>query len=140
LTVSQRRARNRVALILGVGVVTAALGIVAYEFDILKSYELKTVDARFAIRGSTGTPDDVVNVLIDDVTFNELRRPDGRKVQWPYPRRLHAGVISEVAKGKPAAILYDVQFTEPTNAVDDNALILAAQKAGNVVFATTEVD
>ena len=140
LTASQRRARNRVALILGVGVVTAALGIVAYEFDILKSYELKTVDARFAIRGSTGTPDDVVNVLIDDVTFNELRRPDGRKVQWPYPRRLHAGVISEVAKGKPAAILYDVQFTEPTNAVDDNALILAAQKAGNVVFATTEVD
>ena len=35
-------------------------------------------------------------------------------------------------------IAYDVQFTEPTDAVDDNALINAIARARNVVLATTE--
>ena len=137
VSVSQKRARTRVALILAVGVVTAGLVVLGYEFHVLRSYELKTVDARFAVRGSTGTPKDVVNVLIDDVTFSNLRLT-GKQVRWPYPRRLHARVINRIEAAHPRALAVDIQFTEPTDGIDDNALIHAAQNAHHPVFSSTE--
>jgi adenylate cyclase len=132
--VRERRARFRVGLFAIVGLVTVSLGLGAYFGHALRSFELKSVDARFSIRGSQGPPSDVVAVMIDDVTFDTLR------VQWPFPRRLHARVIDNIAKGRPAAIAYDVQFTEQTNPVDDNALITSVARAGNLVLAATEVD
>jgi adenylate cyclase len=42
--------------------------------------------------------------------------------------------------GGAKVIAYDVQFTEPTDAADDNALIEAVARAGNLVLAATEVN
>src|SRR5919204_3946977 len=141
-SVAQRRASTRVALILAVGVVTAGLVVLAYAFHVLRSYELKTIDTRFAIRGATGTPKEVVNVLIDDKTFTDLRYASGPnkglQVHFPFPRRFYAAVINRIEAAKPRALSMDVQFTEPTDALDDNALILAASRAHHPVFAATE--
>jgi adenylate cyclase len=50
-------------------------------------------------------------------------------------------VIDRLAKAGVTAIAYDVQFTEPSeDPTEDNALIEATGRAGNVVFSTTEVD
>src|SRR4051812_44049663 len=91
------------------------------------------------MRGGRGARSGIVVVQIDDVTFNDLRNTD-RRAQWPFPRRYHARVIDQVAKGHPKAIAIDIQFTERTNDVDDDALVNAVGKAGNVVLSTTEVD
>ena len=104
--------------------------------------ELATVDARFAVRGETAPPRDLLVVAIDDVTFDEL--PDG-KDRFPFDRHLFAKVLDVVAAGRPRAIVYDVQFTEQQGDSDkdiaaDNALIEAARAAGGVVFSSTEVD
>jgi hypothetical protein len=37
-------------------------------------------------------------------------------------------------------IAYDIQFTEPTEDVEDNLLIEAVERVGRVVLAATEVD
>ena len=134
-----RRARVRIGLFVGVGVASACVGLGAYGIHLLRSLELHAVDARFAIRGSRGAPKDVVVVQIDDTTFNDL---NNRKLpaQWPFHRIYHARVIGHIAAGHPKAIAYDIQFTEQTDAVDDNALIRSVGKAGHVVLATTEVD
>jgi adenylate cyclase len=111
-----------------------AIALAAYATDVFKDLELDTVDARFAIRGERPAPPDLLVVAIDDVTFNRLG------VRWPFPRRLHARAIDRLRRAGAKAIAYDVQFTEPTTEADDNALIDAVQRAGNVVLATTEVD
>jgi adenylate cyclase len=134
-----RRGRRRSVLFLGVGLVSVVVTLAGYAAHVLRPLELKTVDARFQVRGSTGTPSDVVVVQIDDVTFNDLRNSH-RAAQWPFPRRYHAQLIDRIAKGHPRAIAIDIQFTEATDPRDDNALISSVANAGHVVLATTEVD
>ena len=74
-------------------------------------------------------------VAIDDKTFNRDEYGKG----FPFSRNFHADVIEQVSKGEPRVIVYDVQFTEPSDdRRADNRLFLAAQQAGNVVFSTTE--
>ena len=120
------------------GVVAAAIACAVYAADLLHSVELKTVDTRFSVRGSTGRPTDVVVVEIDTATFDYLRHAH-LPAQWPYPRRYHARVIRNVERGKPKAVAIDIQFTEQTDTRDDNALIEAVGSGRNVVLATTEV-
>ena len=70
---------------------------------------------------------------MDGKTFQELnRRP-------PFPRRYHARVIRQLTKAGAKVIAYDVQFTEPTDTADDNALILAVRAHPHMVMATTNV-
>jgi adenylate cyclase len=113
--------------------VAVALPLLAYTAGLLRSLEGSTIDRRFQIRGSEGAPREVVLVLIDDVTFDELN------LQWPFPRSLHARVIDRLEAAGASAIAYDVQFTEPTDPAEDSALIEAVEQAGDVVLATTEV-
>ena len=76
----------------------------------------------------------MVVVAIDQNTF------DKTKQQWPFPRRMHADLIDALRRAKAKAIAYDVQFTEPTDVADDNALIEAVARAGNVVLVTDAAD
>ena len=48
-------------------------------------------------------------------------------------------MIDHLARDGAKVIAYDIQYTEPTDINDDNALITAVRKANNVVLATTEV-
>jgi adenylate cyclase len=130
------RKRARLWLFLGVGLLTTAIALGVYAGHALRSVELKSVDTRFSIRGSTGQPKDVVVVAIDAKTFGDFKN----RLQWPFPRHYHAEVIDRIAAGHPKAIAFDVQFTEPTRRAEDNALILSVKQAGHVVLADTEVD
>jgi adenylate cyclase len=132
--------RTRLILLAGVAGVAIALTLAGYAAHVLRSLELKTVDVRFDVRGSTGAPADLAVVEIDDDTFNRLKNTN-RPAQWPFPRCYAATVIDRVAKAGASAIAVDIQFTEPSASVKcDNALIGAVARAGNVVLATTEVD
>jgi adenylate cyclase len=129
---SLRRLRLTIFLVAAVSLTALVVG--AYAANVFEGPELDTVDQRFEIRGSDGAPPDVVVVGIDDVTFGELQR------RWPFPRRFHAQAIDRLREAGAKAIAYDIQFTEPTTARDDNALITAVDRADGVVLATTEVD
>jgi len=126
--------RFRTVLFLGVGVGMSALVLGAYAGGLLSSFELETVDERFLLRGSEGPPPDIVVVEIDDTTFSELQ------VRWPFPRSLHGDVITHLHEAGATVIAYDVQFTEPSDPEEDNALVGAVAEAEGVVLATTEVD
>jgi adenylate cyclase len=119
--------------LVAVGVVVAALTLLAYTLGAFSRLEGDTVDLRFQLRANQPAHEMVV-VAIDDVTFDDLR------VQWPFPRSLHARAIDRLRAAGARQVAYDVQFTEPTKPREDQALLAAARRAGNVVFATTEVD
>lgn len=132
----RRRSRRRLRLLMFAVTAAVLTGVVlgAYAADVFRDTELDTVDTRFSIRGDQGPPEDVVVVAIDDVSFGELQQ------RWPFPRRFHARAVDRLREAGAKVVAYDVQFTEPSeDPEDDNALIEAVSRAGNVLLATTEV-
>src|SRR5215218_211191 len=130
--------RLRRTLLAGVAALAVVTVVVLEATDALRRSELSTVDARFSIRGERPVPDDVIVVGIDDVTFSELNE------RWPFNRKTFARALTKISRDKPAAIVYDVEFSETSGesnaAIEaDNALVLATRRAGNVVLSATEV-
>jgi len=117
-----------------VALLSAAIALTAWGTGLLRSQELHSVDQRFQIRGTEATPDDIVVVDIDGATFSDLNE------QWPFPRSLHARVIDQLRKAGAGVVAFDVQFTEPSEPKEDNALIAAVGRIGGMVLSTTETD
>jgi adenylate cyclase len=126
--------RLRLLMFAGTALVLTGFVLAAYATDVLGDTELDTVDARFAIRGDLDPPADIAIVGIGEQSFRELGE------QWPFPRSLHGEAITRLKRDGARVIAYDVQFTEPSNPADDQALADAIARAGNVVLATTVVN
>ncbi len=148
-----RTRQLRRVLLAVVALGATGLAIVAYETNLLRSLELSTVNTRFTIRGHQKPPTNIVLVEIDERTFDEL------DLQWPFPRRVHAKVIEDIARDHPKVIAYDVQFSEasacplstkgtqpppgecPQAQSDETALLEALNNAnGRTVMTTTETE
>src|SRR4051812_29337681 len=103
-----RQERIRLAMFLGVGLVAAAIALVADGVGTLSSQEQATVDVRFSIRGTRPAPSNIVVVAIDGPTLDNLG------LRFPFARRYHARVIDRLRKAGAKVIAYDVQFTTGT--------------------------
>lgn len=123
----------RPKVVLLTGFLAAAMGILAYVGNLWPQLENVTVDTRFALR-AVRRPRDVVVVGIDDKTFSELG------IAWPFPRSYDARAIEILHADRARAIVYDVQFTEPTTPKQDYDLYDELGRAPGVVLATTEVN
>jgi adenylate cyclase len=132
--------RRRKALVLAVvAALAGGIGVLAYVTHALQRIELQTIDARFSIRGTQRPPSNVVLVEIDSTTFQDLTN---RKLhsEFPFPRRYDAQVIERLRRAGARTIALDIEFTHPTDARDDNALIEAIGEAhGKTVLAANEV-
>src|SRR3954454_14666024 len=149
-----RRSRLHIGLFVAIGLGATGLAVMCFAFHVFQRVELTSVDTRFTIRGDRPTPQDVVVVGIDDVTFNELDR------RFPeFTRGMYGSVIDTLHAAGAKVIAFDIQFTERTkpppyvrkrsalyspleNLADgeDNALGYAALRAHPVVFADEEPD
>jgi CHASE2 domain-containing sensor protein len=122
--------RRKALGLLAVGLLAAAVGLVARTTGFLGLLERDSVDARFALRGDQGPPSDVVVVGIDNTSLGQLPR-------YPFSRRLHARVLQNLHRAGARLIVYDISFDRPTTEAADLALFEAARQAAPVVFATT---
>ena len=82
-----------------------------------------------SLRRLTPLPVDprILLVTIDDPSLKKLG-------PWPWPRSLHADLIDRLSAARPAGILFDVIFSEPGDAADDQRLADAVCNAGNVLL------
>ncbi|HVW18179.1 MAG TPA: adenylate/guanylate cyclase domain-containing protein [Solirubrobacteraceae bacterium] len=128
------RGRLRTVATFATAAALVAVAVAGYGFGALKTLELSSIDKRFDIRGPQTQPKDVVVVAIDHRTF------DRSDLQWPFPRHVHAEVIDALRRAGARVIAFDVQFTAPSTTSEDNALIEAIGRAGNVVLATDAAD
>jgi HD-GYP domain-containing protein (c-di-GMP phosphodiesterase class II)/CHASE2 domain-containing sensor protein len=115
------------------GTVAAGAAVAVDVARLLAGLEQQSVVRRFEQRDARPASNLLV-VGIDDKTFADL------SVQWPFPRHWHARAIDRLREAGARVIVYDVQFTEPTQVREDNALIRAVGRARNVVLATAETD
>jgi len=139
LRIKRRQRRLRALLFPTAGAILTGLTLLAYGTDAFRDLELDTVDTRFSIRGTQKPPKDLIVVQIDADTFGDLNE------RWPFKRSTHARVVSNIARDKPKAIAFDVQFTEPSagkkGEEEDFQLLDAISKADRkVVLANTETN
>lgn len=118
LNANSKRKRAYQGLLLAL-VVTVFI-LVLSVLNVFDSFELKTMDLRWMLRGPIPTRDDVAFIEIDDPSVAALGR-------WPWSRVQHAlmvGVLSiegflgldlPVDKIKPKVIAFDVFFPERTS-------------------------
>jgi adenylate cyclase len=131
--------RRKTALLIAVALLATGLGVVAYATHLLGRTELQTLDARFSIRGTQRAPSNIVLVQIDNATLQELALRHQRS-QYPFPRAYDARVIDHLRAAGAKVIAMDLQFTQPTDEADDQALAAAIERSyGKVVLVTTEV-
>jgi CHASE2 domain-containing sensor protein len=122
--------RARTAAI--VALVAVAVGVIAFLAGAWPGLEDQTVNLRFALRGAS-RPSDVVVVGIDDKSLSQLR------TRWPFPRSLDARAIDRLRGDRARAIVYDVQFTQPTSTTQDLALYDSVARTPGVVLATSAI-
>jgi HD-GYP domain-containing protein (c-di-GMP phosphodiesterase class II) len=115
------------------GMLAAGAAIAVDVARLLRGLEQQSIAQRFEQRDPRPAANLLV-VAIDDKTFADL------SLQWPFPRHWHGRAIDRLRRAGARAIVYDVQFTEPTVVREDNALIRAVGRARNVVLATAETD
>ncbi len=126
--------RRRRLLLAVVAVIAAGLGILTHATGVFHRTELETIDARFQVRGpQPNLLKNFVVVGIDSPTLSYLR------TDWPFPRRYHARVIDNLVKAGAKQIAIDLQFSQPTDQRDDDALATSIARARHVVLATTTV-
>ena len=132
-SLSARPLSQRARPLACVALIAFAVGAAVQATGALDGLERATLKTRFDIRGAERS-DDVVVVAIDAKSFDVMRE------QWPFPRSLHGKAIRRLHAAGAREIVYDVQFTEPTEPREDLALYEAIEAAGGAVLATSESD
>ncbi len=124
------RGRSTALALAAVAAVTlTGLAEMTGAFDSLERASLAT---RFDLR-DVSRPTDIVIVRIDDESIGELEG-------WPFARSLHGRMIDRLHAAGARQIVYDIQFTEPTEPREDLALYDAIGAAGGVTLATSQSD
>jgi diguanylate cyclase (GGDEF)-like protein len=115
--------KYRIRWALALAVATAV--ILFYQFDVFERLELQTLDQRFRFKPSRPIGSDIVFIDMAEDSIQAIGR-------WPWPRSWHATLIKALSDYKPKAIVFDVLFSEPQDAIDDFALEEAIKESGNV--------
>ena len=103
------------------------LALLVSVLEISQMLELKTLDARFRLRGKIDVSDSGITIVgIDDRSYDEL---PGR---MPFPREYYAHLIRNLNRAGAKLIVFDIQFDKPE--VGDSALAAAIAQAGNVIL------
>ena len=136
---------SRAAAGLLIGLAAAAVLVALTELEGLHTVERKTYDWRLARTANPATArKGIALVEIDEYSLRNLQPHTGR---WPWPRVVHGSLIEYLTRGKPALIVYDVNFAEADTRVgfkygedtwsgseSDKAFADAIRKAGNVIL------
>ncbi|MDA0692792.1 MAG: sigma 54-interacting transcriptional regulator [Nitrospinae bacterium] len=95
--------------------------------ELFQAWELKTLDARFQVRGSIETNPNIIMIDADDPSAQQLGR-------WPWPRSLHTQMINLLGDENPGAIVYDILFSQPVDETEDLALAQATKNSGKMIY------
>ena len=84
-----------------------AVAVVAAWLPAWQALERKVFDELTVHTASGEAKQPIVLVAINEEAMNAL------KLQWPWPRTVHADLVERVARGGAAVIALDIVFYEP---------------------------
>lgn len=100
---------------------------------VWQQLEFKLLDGMMVRSAPNRSEFPITIVGIDEASFSELG------LQWPWPRRLHAKLVEQLAAAGAAVIVFDIVFAEASNNEDDELFAQAIRHANNVVLAADRV-
>jgi adenylate cyclase len=127
--------KHRPGLIISATVCVISLGLYVALYlvphpsptlSFLSTFELRTLDMRFQVRGARDPGREVVIVAIDQKSQDVLGR-------WPFPRRHFADMIDVLREAGARVIAFDANFPQP----DQNSALLAVRELRQKYEATT---
>jgi adenylate cyclase len=107
-----------------IAICASLVAIAMYFAGIFQSWQWKLADSLYTGHERAG---DVVIVAIDNESISRIGR-------WPWPRSIHAEILSRLEEFDAKAIGYDVNFPESSNEQDDGELEKALLQTDNVVL------
>jgi adenylate cyclase len=117
------------ALLAAAGVLVLALG----RSEVIQSVELKTLDWRFRHLSVPSRHDkSIVLVMVDQASLNHYEK---EFMYWPWPRGAYESVLRFMKAGGAKVVVFDVLFTNPSTAADDQILSNALKGFGPVALA-----
>lgn len=128
--------RNRWVVTSVLALLAAGGALLLSAIPVFQNLELRTIDARFALRGPLVYPDTLIAVVaVDDEAFASVPGT------WPYPRSYFARAVRNLKEAGARLIVLDIEFTEPsgTRPEEDAEFAQAVREAGNVVLAAKVV-
>ncbi len=112
---------------LAIGLAISLAVLFLSRTHLLRTFELRTLDGRFLLRGERPALSPVSVVFIGDDSIDALGR-------WPWSWDYHALLIDILTRAGAKAILFDILFTESPGADADALLALAAKSSGRAYF------
>ncbi|MDI6752546.1 MAG: adenylate/guanylate cyclase domain-containing protein [bacterium] len=111
------------------GIATSIITILLFSVPLFHGFESSSLNFRFTFKGGAKQDqfDDVVIVDIDNDSIREL----GRWQNWP--RSYYAELLDYLEKDGAITVGSDVAFPEYGNSKEDNLLISATKRCGNMV-------
>lgn len=132
--VSGRAHRLLVIAPLCAGLAAGALGVVSHSVGALSWLEQRSVNARFALRGSVHPSSHVTIVGLDTESYRHLPLP-------PLPRTLDAELIENLTHAGARAIAFDFALERPSADVHaDEDLVRALARAKRAVVSVTAIE
>jgi CHASE2 domain-containing sensor protein len=114
LTRLEVRNRRLGAAVIALTAVAAALALYQWNPTPVQRLELRTVDARFSVRGARAADPRLILIAVDDETLAALGPEHGEGI----PRGNYADLLNKVRQDSPAVIALDVLFADDS---DDDA-------------------
>ena len=135
---------NRLISLAGSLILFAIIALLFSQTKIFDIIEQSAIDFRFFLRDPSEKAEeikknisraklnekarnDIVILGIDEFTIRDF---SNRKIQWPFPWKIHSRFTDYVSSGKPSAILFDITFLDHKE--DEKKLADSFRKAGNV--------
>lgn len=115
----------------------AVAAFLIFELLVLKAFsplENRLADFLLKQHAETTQPDpDIVIVDIDERSLALMSEEMGR---WPWPRAIHADLLSGIARQKPEAVVFDILFSDPdrTRPEDDAYFAEVIRSTDNTYF------
>lgn len=108
---------RRAAIVLG----ALAIGLVALQTQIGRSIDRAMMDARALARDQPPSG----KLLLVEIDRRALRAYG----HWPWPRRYHAALIDRLVEAGADRVAFDLDFSSPSDPVDDAALTAALKRS-----------
>jgi adenylate cyclase len=110
-----------------VGLLVTVLSIWVSQGDLFRTFELKTLDTRFRLRGSRPASSPVSIVFIGDDSIEAFGR-------WPWSWDYHALLVDVLSRAGARMVLFDILFAENPGKRQARFLADITRSAGNVYF------
>jgi CHASE2 domain-containing sensor protein len=112
------RNRRLGAAVIALTAVAVALALYVWDPVPMQRLELRTVDARFSVRGTLADNPRLVLIAVDDKTLARLDPKGTGRI----PRASYARMLDRLRQDRPEVIALDVLFTDAREPQGDRAL------------------